>query len=113
MNIAHRIKGPLGQKAQPSGKDPAHLARVRELPCCVCEAYGEIQQSPTAAHHVFHGRNGSAKTPDREAIPLCEGHHQGAFDRSKIAIHRQKDAWLRKYGPDYSYTAATLDRLNA
>jgi hypothetical protein len=45
------------------------------------------------------------------AIPLCGGHHQGQFDRTKLAIHQRKDAWERAYGPDHSYTAATQDKL--
>lgn len=111
MNLAYRTRGPLGQKAETPGKDPAYLARVRTLPCCVCEAFGEVQASPTEAHHVFHGRFSQIKTPDRMAIPLCGGHHQGQFDRSKMAIHQRKYAWERAYGPDHSYTAATQDKL--
>lgn len=30
-----------------AAKNPAYLARVRELPCCICEAFGEVQMSPT------------------------------------------------------------------
>lgn len=104
-------KPPLGQKEPKPAKDPKHLARVASLPCCICEAFGEYQLSPTQVHHVFHGRNGSDKTPDREAIPLCEGHHLGQWDTSKLAIHQQKDRWAQFYGEDREWTAPTLDKL--
>jgi len=44
-----------------------------------------------------------AKASDLDAIPLCEGHHQGLWDKSKLAIHDSKKAWREKYGADWSY----------
>lgn len=104
-------KPPTGLKQPKAKKDPKHLARVAELPCCICEAFGEYQRSPTQVHHTFSDRWGTDKTPDREAIPLCEGHHLGQFDTSKLAIHQNKAEWVRVYGPDRDYIAATLDKL--
>ena len=92
-------------------KDPAYLSLVHDLPCCVCEAYGEIQMSATQAHHTFHGRFSGRKTPDRQAIPLCEGHHQGLQDTSKLAIHNNKKTWAVKYGFDHEFIAATQDKI--
>jgi hypothetical protein len=92
-------------------KDPDYLALVAELPCCICEAFGERQMSRTQVHHVFHGRFSQRKTPDRMAIPLCEGHHLAQMDTSKLAIHRAKESWRLKYGDDFSYSAATQDKL--
>lgn len=96
------------------GKDPQYLSDLHRLPCCVCDAFGLTQTSPTEAHHVICGRYGNHKTPDRMAIPLCQCHHQGLrFDRdaSKLAIHQGKQSWAAKYGPDYEYIAATQDRM--
>lgn len=98
------------RKAKP---DPAYLAKVRALPCCICEAFGEVQLSPTLAHHPICGRFSQAKTPDEMAIPLCDGHHQGNFDRSKLAIHAGKETWVAKYGPDTDWIAPTQDKANA
>lgn len=109
MNITQR--GPLGQKQAKLGQNPAYLAAVRCLPCCICEAAGEVQKSPTEAHHVFHDRFGQLKTPDEMAIPLCDGHHQAKFDRTKLAIHNAKEQWRDRYGADYEYTAATQDKI--
>lgn len=108
MNITNR---PIYQKPAKAAKDPDYLKRVRGLRCCICDGFGEAQNSPTQAHHPIHGRGGNLKTPDRMAIPLCEGHHQGDFDTSKIALHREPDMWREAYGIDREYVAATQDRL--
>ena len=91
--------------------NPEYLKMVRELPCCVCVEYGEVQMSPTTAHHPIHGRYSGAKRPDVTAIPLCDGHHQGTFDNSKFAIHQGKETWAEFYGLDTDYIAATQDKL--
>ncbi|MFN7004304.1 MAG: hypothetical protein ACK4NW_12850 [Roseinatronobacter sp.] len=110
------VRGALGLKIRPqtrdTGKRPDYLRAVRGLACCVCQAFGEQQRSETQAHHVFHGRFSQIKTPDTMAIPLCRDHHQGdGKDPTKLAIHRAKDTWLRRYGPDHEFTAGTQDQL--
>lgn len=104
MNLLKR--GPLGLKPGKAKPDPAYLARVRELPCVVCEAFGEPQTTPTAAHHTIHGRFSQVKTPDRQAIPLCYEHHQG-----HKGVHTHPEWWKRVYGLDVEYIAITQDRL--
>jgi hypothetical protein len=99
-------KGPIGIKDRTPKKDPAYLAKVATLPCCVCQAFGLVQIGPTYVHHTICGRFSQAKTPDREAVPLCFGHHQGEF-----GIHTDKAAWVQEYGLDTDYIAATQDRL--
>ena len=101
MNIGD--KPPLGLKKPKAKKDKNYLQWLREQPCCVCARWGEIQHSPTQAHHCIHDRFGTEKRPDREAIPLCEGHHQGLWDRTKIALHQNPRRWKETYGPDWSY----------
>ena len=101
-NLAN--KPPLGQKEPKKKKDAKFLNKVREQKCCVCERFGEAQISPTTAHHPIHDRHGFVKRSDGEAIPLCEGHHQGLCDNSKIAIHKEPKLWQETYGPDWSYS---------
>lgn len=108
MNILRR--GPLGLKPERQGRDRLHLARVTALPCCVGQAFGEVQDTPTQVHHVICGRFGQHKTPDRMAIPLCAAHHLTG-EGGKLAIHSGKEAWVAKCGADYEYTAAIQDRL--
>lgn len=109
MNLMN--KGPLGLKNPPAKPNPDYLARVRELPCCICEAFGYAQTSPTTAHHPIHDRFSTRKVPDEQAIPLCEGHHQGLRDTSKVAVHQQPSMWRRFYGSDHEYIAITQDKL--
>ena len=103
---------PLGLKQPRAIANPAYLAAVRQLPCIICEEYGEPQQSRTEAHHVFHGRFSQRKSPDEMAIPLCVDHHTGfGFDTSKLAIHKAKAEWALHYGNDYDFTDRTQDAL--
>ncbi len=51
-----------------------YLARVRALPCVVCEVMGVKQTTPTAAHHVESVRDGVS---DYAVAALCFFHHQG------------------------------------
>lgn len=97
-NLTH--KPPIGIKDKAKDKDPEHLARVGELPCVICTEFGEPQLSRTHVHHCIHGRYSQRKAPDCMTIPLCEGHHQGLLDTSKVALHREPSKWKRLYGPD-------------
>ena len=96
----------LGLKQPRPAKDPAYLARVHDLPCCICRAFGERQTSPTQAHHVIMGRFSQRKTPDRMAIPLCYDHHQG-----RKGIHPYPAWWAETYGNDFDSTSATQAAL--
>ena len=104
-------RGPLGLKDRSDGRDPAHLDRVRALPCCICDAWGLAQTTPTEAHHVVHGRYSQRRTPDRMAIPLCAAHHRG--DRGVIGLHSNPAAWKQLYGSDTDWIPITLDKLEA
>ena len=98
-------------KPQKRPKNPEYLRMVRQLPCCICEAYGEPQMSATQAHHPIHGRYRTTRAPDETAIPLCEGHHQGDLDKTKLAIHGGKETWADRYGLDTEWIAATQDKI--
>ena len=104
-------RSPLGLKQPKPKPRPGYLAAVRQLPCCICEAFGEIQESQTTAHHPICDRHSQAKRPDETAIPLCDEHHQGLWSATKIAIHRDRAEWVRRYGPDTDWIAPTQDRL--
>ena len=107
MNLTGQLPRPKGARltvaAKPSGKDPAYLAWLHTLPCVICWEWGLPQLSPTQAHHCIHGRHSFRKVPDRKSIPLCEGHHQGDFDTSKVALHREPAEWKRLYGADVEW----------
>lgn len=108
MNLTGATARP---KAQREGRDPAHMARVAALPCCICHEYGEPQLSRTHVHHCIHGRYSTRRAPDSMTIPLCEGHHQGLLDTSKLAVHQHPSRWKREYGPDTDWISWTEERL--
>ena len=97
---------PRGLKQERAAPDPAYLAAVRELQCCVCIAFGATQVGPTYAHHVHHGRFSQRKTPDRMAIPLCWSHHQGPY-----GVHADKQGFAARWGEDHTYSAATQNAV--
>lgn len=102
-NLANRP--PTGLKKPKAKKNAKYLDKIRAMPCCVCQRFGMVQQSPTTAHHPIHDRYGTRKTSDLAAIPLCDGHHQALWDKSKaVAIHDNKKKWRELYGADYSYS---------
>ena len=109
MNLASRP--PLGLKGAKAKPNPAYLKAVRELPCIICREFGEQQLSPTTAHHPVHGRFAQRKVPDEMAVPLCDGHHQGLWDDSKVALHKEPSKWKRLYGEDHEWVAPTQDAL--
>jgi hypothetical protein len=104
-------RGPLGLKPERQGKDPARLEAVASLPCAICHEYGMRQLSRTQVHHCIHGRYGTRKSPDSMTIALCEGHHQGLRDTSKIALHREPTKWKAAYGPDTDWISWTEERI--
>lgn len=102
--------GPKGTQFRPqlrdTGKRPDYLRAVRELPCCICVAWGLNQTTPTHAHHTICGRFGQRKTLDILAVPLCWQHHQGPD-----GIHTRKTWWVNQFGPDTDWIAGTQDKL--
>jgi len=102
---------PVEQKPEKAERNRAYMGRVAQLPCCICEAFGMAQTSPTQVHHCTHGRYSTSRAPDHMTIPLCEGHHQGLRDTSKLAIHQGKKTWLNAFGADYEWAERIRERL--
>lgn len=55
-----------------TNKERAHLGRVKELPCSVCDA-----PAPSEAHHVKQGQQYTA-------VALCVDCHRGAWHIKKM-----------------------------
>ena len=91
--IHPRRKGKPAPRIKPKRiEDPAHLARVRALPCVVCG------MTPSEAHHIREGSGMGQKAGDHEAISLCPYHHQtGPFGE---AVHNGKRTFEAKYGTE-------------
>ena len=77
-----------------------HMARVADLPCCVCG------YQPVQVHHLI-GRNmrGLAqRSHDVFTIPLCGSHHHD--------LHQYGwRTWERQHGSQLDHLARTLELL--
>ena len=71
-----------------------HLARVKELPCSVCDAPG-----PSDAHHIKQGRHYTC-------VALCKDCHQG-----RMGWHGERFAWKIAKMDELDALAVTIERL--
>jgi hypothetical protein len=78
-----------------SARERAHLARVKELRCSVCDA-----PPPSDAHHIKQGLQWTA-------VALCKDCHQGSF----MGWHGQKRAWAIAKMDELDALNVTLSRL--
>ena len=72
-----------------------HLARVKELPCSVCDASG-----PSEAHHIEQGAQYTC-------VALCVDCHRGPI----LGLHGQRRMWAIKRMSEMDALNVTLDRL--
>lgn len=73
----------------------AHIARVKQLPCSVCDAPG-----PSDAHHI-------AQSLQFCVVALCKDCHQGSF----MGWHGQRRSWaIHKMG-ELDALNVTIERL--
>jgi hypothetical protein len=78
-----------------TAKEKKHLARVKELPCSVCDASG-----PSDAHHVKQHRQYTC-------VALCKDCHQGSI----MGWHGQKRMWFIKKMDEIDALNITIQRL--
>ena len=78
-------------------KERAHIRRVKELPCSVCDAPG-----PSDAHHVKQHRQYTV-------VALCKDCHQGPV----MGWHGQKRMWAIKKMDELDALNVTVERLVA
>lgn len=76
-------------------REREHLARVKELPCSVCDANG-----PSEAHHIKQHRQYTC-------IALCESCHRGAL----MGLHGQRRAWAIHKMDEADALNVTIQRL--
>lgn len=78
-----------------NNKERRHLARVKELPCSVCDEPG-----PSEAHHV---KQGSQYT----CVALCADCHRNQV----LGLHGQKRMWSIKKMDELDALNITIERL--
>lgn len=78
----------------------ARKARLREVVGCIAcnlEGYG-VQACEF--HHPRVGTGGGQKASDMDTIPLCRNHHEGDDHPRTPSIHRDKLAFIARYGTE-------------
>lgn len=92
---------PIGIRTTREGMSAAHLANVRDLPCCICGSDHGVQ-----AHHLLRAEPGSRgmgmKNADRWAIPLCQRDHDALHQ------HGGEEEFLMEHGVDGRAVASAL-----
>lgn len=78
-----------------TAKQRAHVGRVKELPCSVCDA-----PPPSDAHHVKQHRQYTV-------VALCKDCHQGSI----LGWHGQKRMWAIKKMDEIDALNVTIERL--
>lgn len=78
-----------------SDAEHAHIERVKELPCSVCDAPG-----PSSAHHIVQGLHWLV-------VALCWSCHQSPVN----GWHGQRRIWLVKKLDELGALAITIRRL--
>ncbi len=78
-----------------TNKDRAHLAKVKELPCSVCD-----QPGPSEAHHI-------KQSTAFLCIALCPDCHRGPI----LGLHGQRRAWLVRKFDELDALNVTVQRL--
>jgi hypothetical protein len=73
-----------------------HMARVKELPCVVCDAAG-----PSEAHHIEQGKHYTV-------VALCVDCHRGAVN----GWHGQRRMWAVRKMNELDALNETIRRLN-
>jgi hypothetical protein len=81
-------------KAKPTKAEAAHIERIKELPCAVCDLHG-----PSEAHEL---RQGEWFT----SIPLCADCHRGYN-----GIHGTKAIWRVKKLDELKVLNMTIRRI--
>jgi hypothetical protein len=85
----------LGVNNKLSARERAHIQRVKELPCSVCDAPG-----PSDAHHI-------EQRLQYTCVALCKECHQGPV----MGWHGQKRAWAIRKMDELDALNVTIARL--
>lgn len=82
-------------KAAPTVAERAHILRIKEMACSLCDATG-----PSECHELKQGLWWAS-------IPLCASCHRGAL----MGLHGQKRMWLIQKMDELDALGVTIRRL--
>lgn len=78
-----------------TARERAHIAKVKALPCSVCDEPG-----PSDAHHIEQALQFTV-------VALCKSCHQGPL----MGLHGQRRAWAIRKMDELSALNVTIKRL--
>jgi hypothetical protein len=78
-----------------NAKERAHIQRVKQLPCSVCDMPG-----PSDAHHIDQGLQYTC-------VALCKDCHQGSHN----GIHGRRAVWNVRRMNELDALNVTIERL--
>jgi hypothetical protein len=81
-----------------------HIARVRQVPCVLCEML-DLGPTPAEAHHAFDG----AARSDYLTIALCHSHHRGPLGFHGLG---EREFNRRYKTTEANLLALTLEKLS-
>lgn len=84
-------------KKKPTAEEQAHIERVKELPCSLCDA-----PAPSDAHEIKQGQWFTS-------VALCRECHMNSL----LGLHGQKRAWILRKMDEIDALAITIRRILA
>lgn len=82
----------------------AHMDAVASLGCIACMMDG-TPGTLAELHHIRETAGGGQKALDTEVIPLCRWHHEGDDHPRTPSIHRDRLAFIERYGSEIELLA--------
>ena len=82
----------------------AHMDAVAALGCIACMMDGNAG-TPAELHHIRETAGGGQKALDTEIISLCRWHHEGDDHPHTPSIHRDRLAFIERYGSEIELLA--------
>jgi hypothetical protein len=99
FNVPKRAERHAGDRPRATPEERAHLGATAALGCIAC--FMDTGQFVACnVHHLRAGLGRSQRASHFEVLPLCEGHHQGNIDTSKVAFHRAPKTFELRYGTE-------------
>lgn len=76
-----------------------HYGRLAALGCIACHIQG-TPGTPAEIHHQRGPAGMGQKSDYRQALPLCAVHHRGTAHPAHPSIHRDKPAFIERFGTE-------------
>lgn len=109
MKRGGRIRWKPPRRLKRPGSDPAYLAAVRTLPCAARSIpVATPCRGPMDPHHAGRRPGVGLKCDDKDAIPMCRGHHEDVEHLTGMFRHWTKPVRLAWYDEQIALTRAAI-----